>query len=75
MLKVEVVNGGIPGYTSYQGRLFLETVLSDVKPDMLLCMYGWNEHWAAGKGTQDSMMKMPAPWLITAQNLLGGIQT
>ena len=45
--RYEVINGGIPGYTSYQGRRFFESDLVRLKPDIVTLMFSWNDHWAA----------------------------
>lgn len=43
----EVINAGVPGYSSFQGLRLVETRLLGYKPDVLLVMYGWNDHWLA----------------------------
>ena len=41
--KVEVINAGQIGYTSYQGKLFLEKYLLDYNPDILTVSYVLND--------------------------------
>ena len=39
----EVVNAGVPGYSSWNGRQFVEHYLADLQPDFLLVAFGWND--------------------------------
>ena len=41
--QVEVLNCGIPGYSSHQGRIFLEQVIWDLHPDFLVVAFGRND--------------------------------
>ena len=41
--KVEVLNFGIPGYSSWQGRLFLAQRVWEFEPDILVVAYGRND--------------------------------
>lgn len=40
---VEVLNFGVPGYTSFSGKQLLDDVVWDFKPDMVLVGYGFND--------------------------------
>ncbi|MBZ0252995.1 MAG: tetratricopeptide repeat protein, partial [Candidatus Methylomirabilis sp.] len=40
----QVVNAGVPGYTSFQGRIYLESRLLGLEPDLLIVGYGKNDH-------------------------------
>lgn len=44
---VEVINAGVPGYTSYQGLAWLESELLEYAPDVVTVYFGWNDTWAA----------------------------
>lgn len=68
--RFEIINGGIPGYTSYQGRIFFERELVDLKPDYVLMMFGWNDHWAAANQIADKDQKFPPAFVISIQNFL-----
>ena len=48
-LDAEVINGGVPGYTSYQGLRFLETQGLKMKPDIVVVCFGFNDSdtWAS----------------------------
>jgi len=65
----EVINAGVPGYSSHQGKIEFARKLVDLKPDMVLIMFGWNDHWAAGKGISDIEQKMPGRVIIGLQNI------
>ena len=51
--KYEVINAGIPGYTSLQGERFLKSDLLKLEPDIVPIMFAWNDHWAAASGIAD----------------------
>ncbi len=44
---VEVMNFGVPGYSSFQGRKLAEKVLDKYRPDAVVILFGWNDHWLA----------------------------
>jgi lysophospholipase L1-like esterase len=68
--QVEVINAGVPGYSSHQGRLYFETELIDLSPDIVLIMFGWNDHFKAGRGISDAEQQPPRNLILTVQNLL-----
>ena len=70
MPGIESFNFGVPGYSSHQGMILLKREILAHKPDILLLMYGWNDHWPAGKGIPDKEQSMPPQWILTTQNLL-----
>lgn len=41
----QVINAGVPGYTSHQGVLLIKHKLIQLKPDLITVAYGWNEHY------------------------------
>lgn len=43
----EVINAGVPGYTVYQGLRQFRVRIAALKPDFVIIMYGWNDHWLA----------------------------
>lgn len=59
-LDVEVVNLGVPGYSSHQGRVIAETRADALDPDLVFVHYGWNDHWLA-YGTIDAEKRVEAP--------------
>lgn len=44
---VEALNFGVPGYSSWQGRVLLARALRDYRPDLVIIFFGWNDHWLA----------------------------
>jgi lysophospholipase L1-like esterase len=41
----EVINGGVFGYSSYQGLKLFEGRLAVLRPDVVTIYYGWNDHF------------------------------
>ncbi len=41
--RIECVNAGVPGYTSFQGWRLLETKVLGFDPDLVVITFGWNE--------------------------------
>ena len=50
--QFEVINAGVIGYTSFQGRKLLESEVLDWSPDIVTVYFGWNDHWLA-RGRED----------------------
>lgn len=69
-LKHEVINAGVPAYTSFQGKKYLFDELLVLEPDAVIITFGWNDHWAGIDGKPDSEQKMPNQALLGLQNLL-----
>ena len=67
--SIEVVNAGVPGYSSYQGKIHLQRLLH-LKPDIVLIMFGWNDHWRAGNDISDAEQNSPPQVVIDLQNEL-----
>jgi lysophospholipase L1-like esterase len=57
--RYEVINTGVPGYSSFQGVRLLETELERYRPDILLVYFGWNDHWLA-RFFEDKEQKTPS---------------
>lgn len=66
----DVINGAIPGYSSFQGRRFFERGLVQLQPDILLILFVWNDHWAAASQIADKDQQFPPQAIIACQNLL-----
>ncbi len=69
----EVANAGVPGYSSFQGKLYFKELLS-LKPDMVLIMFAWNDHAPAGKGICDVDQRMPNRAVLWLQNMFGELK-
>ncbi len=44
---MQVFNASVPGYTTYQGLVWLRTQLLELKPAVVVVYFGWNDHWRA----------------------------
>jgi lysophospholipase L1-like esterase len=53
-LDVEVINAGVPGYTSFQCRRFLEDQGLALEPDLIVATFGFNDfdRWATNRDTE-----------------------
>lgn len=56
---VEVVPMAVPGYSSYQGRAWLQRDIAVVQPDVVIVAFGWND--ADLRGAPD-VVTMPQGW-------------
>ncbi|TDI47495.1 MAG: hypothetical protein E2P00_01080 [Acidobacteria bacterium] len=59
--QVEVLNFGVPGYTVIQGERQYTDDVRDLKPDVVILAYGWNDHWLAAGGLPDHERSFPSP--------------
>ncbi len=41
--RIQVINAGIPGYSSYQGLILLQEKILSLRPDLLIVSYGFND--------------------------------
>lgn len=48
----EIINASVPGYTSFQGRKVLESLMK-YKPSYACLYFGWNDHWILPSGYSD----------------------
>ena len=67
--RYEVVNAGVAGYSSYQGRLRFARDAPRFRPDLVLVSFGWND-LAPALGAPDSSFRPPAAPLLATQRLL-----
>lgn len=56
----EMINAGVPGYSSLQGLRLFKSHLASLKPDVLIVMFGWGDHWLA-HGFTDAEQTMNPP--------------
>ena len=47
-VESEVINAGVPGYSSFQGRRYLEERGLDLEPDLVIACFGFNDADAWG---------------------------
>ena len=69
----QVINAGIPGYSSFQGKRFLPQLM-DLHPSAVLIMFGWNDHFPAGHKIRDSQQRVPPGVILSLQNLLSRLK-
>ena len=58
--KIQIINAGVPGYSSFQGRNFLVHKIAALKPTLASFYFGWNDSWESV--TQDKKLH----WLTDA---------
>jgi len=73
--KFEVINCGVPGYTSHQGLVLLKEKILAFRPDLITLSFGWNDIWGAGRGITDRQQKILSPFVIWLQNNLAYLRT
>jgi lysophospholipase L1-like esterase len=66
--RIEVINAGVIGYASYQGRKLFEKSLRNLNPDILIFSYGLND--SRMNILPDSKMKLEPIFLLEARRLL-----
>jgi lysophospholipase L1-like esterase len=68
--KFEIINAGIPGYSSFQGLKLFQTRILDLDPDLLTVLYGWNDHWLA-QGFSDKEQRQVGKNVAKTQHFFG----
>jgi lysophospholipase L1-like esterase len=53
--RIEVVPLAVPGYTSHQGRLWLERDIDRLGPDLVIVLFGWNDATARATPDREAM--------------------
>ncbi len=71
----QVINAGVPGYTSLQGKRFYTKDLSGLDPDYVTILFGFNDHWAAASEISDKEQEPPPQWILDIQNTMGELHT
>lgn len=72
--SIELINAGVPGYSSFQGKRYLADDLIALQPDMVLVMFGHNDHFPTGRGISDSAQQLNSSLLIKSQNLVSKLR-
>jgi len=67
--KVQVVNAGVPGYSSHQGLHVLKKWGPRLRPDIVIFSFGRNDHNPTAWLTDRQRKKIPRP-LVELQNVL-----
>jgi len=71
----EVINGAVPGYSSLQGLRFYRSDLYRLRPDIVLILFAFNDHWAAASQIADKDQKLPPQFILDIQNNLARLHT
>jgi lysophospholipase L1-like esterase len=73
--KWEVLNLGVPGYTSFQVRRLLDIDVGQLAPDVVVAQVGGFNEWIPAVGRTDREQGRPAFWkdLRIVQFLAGGL--
>jgi lysophospholipase L1-like esterase len=66
----EIINGAIPGYTSFQGKRFYNSDLKHLDADIVTVMFAFNDLWAAASQISDRDQEPLPHSIIGVQNLL-----
>lgn len=72
--KIEVINAGVPGYSSLQGLRYLKRDLLQYNPDLIIVHFGINDG-AAAVYLSDKEQPIFPNWLIGLQNILNKSRT
>jgi len=67
---VEIINAGVPGYSSYQGLKYYTEDLTKYDADIVLIMFGWNDQWTAGSNISDADQQLPPQWVLSLRNIM-----
>lgn len=55
--KVEVINMGVPGYTSLQGRVLTEEQVEELEADLVIVAYGFNDRWSVARTDAEQLKR------------------
>ncbi|MCR5663084.1 MAG: hypothetical protein K6G50_13310, partial [bacterium] len=60
--KVETINGGMSGFSSWQGRLFLDNKLINLEPDLIIEAFGYHDSNLAYSYDKEIISADPRIW-------------
>lgn len=66
----DVINAGMPDYSTYQAVILARRWLPRWKPDIVLYNFSWGDHQPVADGMADGDRKMPPAWLIGLEDVL-----
>ncbi len=68
--KLEIINMGVPGYTSLQGRVLVEQEVLDLEPDLVIVEYGFNDRWLVSRSDAVNLERARGAvgWLVHRLN-------
>lgn len=70
--KIEVINAGVPGYSSFQGLVLLQKKILAYQPDLLIVYYGVNDRECAAQ--QDKEARRLPGWVVGIENAVSRFQ-
>ena len=68
-IKIEVLNAGVAGYSSYQGLMRFKSQVEIFEPDLVTVSFGYNDI-APALGVPDREFRLPPALLVGAQRQL-----
>lgn len=68
--RYEVINAGVPGYSSLQGLRYLKAEVIKYKPDIITVSYGLNDYLYT-IAQDDKNIHETNPWIIYLDNIMG----
>lgn len=69
VLRFEVLNAGVAGYSSYQGLLRFRQQVDTFSPDLIFVSFGWNDA-APAVGLPDRLFTAPGPVKVAVERLM-----
>jgi lysophospholipase L1-like esterase len=68
--RVEVVNAGVTGYSSWQSRKYYETVVRRLDPDLVVAMFGYPDHHFAVESDREKYdrQRLHALWNLVRKS-------
>jgi lysophospholipase L1-like esterase len=69
-----VINAGVPGYTSYQARTYLENELIKLKPDVVTIYVGLNDNIPAARSIPDANRRPNSKLLYSTFGILRNLR-
>lgn len=69
--QITVINAGIPSFTSTQQKLYLDRIIPDINPDLVIVMTGINDyHYSLLKNWYPEilLLRMPSAWRLWLTN-------
>jgi len=72
--EVEIINAGVPGYSSYQGKKYYMADIVSLKPDIILLLFGWSDQQKSSNDKADKEMIPQSEWIIDLQNQISRLK-
>ncbi len=68
--EYEVINSGVPGYTAFQGRRYLEKYGLDLAPDLVIATFGFNDRdtWGSRSDAETARIMAGTGWEATLRH-------